>query len=417
MTAALITGIGAVSPLGIGAETLYSRWERGECGLEDGSGRCDEYVPGDFLSSKEQRRADRCTQLAIVAAGEAIRSAGLDDSPHDPERIGCVIGTGIGGMSTSERSIEVMHEQGPERVSPLTVPNLMPNAATASVAIRHDLRGETFGVVSACAAGAHAIGAGLRILAAGTADAVVVGGCESSLTGLAKSSFAVMGATSPTGISRPFDRRRDGFVQGEGAGVLVLETPEAAERRGATALAEIIGYGATSDAFHLTAPTADGAMAAKAIRGALADAGLAPEDVDYVNAHGTSTPLNDRSETAALKAALGDHAYAIPVSSTKSVVGHLLGAAGAVEAIATVHCLRRRTAPPTVGYEEPEEGLDLNYVPDRAQPLRGGGRSPLVAISNAFGFGGHNAVLVIRASADGEAPSDGEAASDGEPAP
>jgi 3-oxoacyl-[acyl-carrier-protein] synthase II len=397
VTRALITGIGAVSPLGIGAETLFSRWERGECGLADGSGVCEEYVPGDFLSAKEQRRADRCTQLAIVAADEAIRGAGLHESGHDPERVGCVIGTGIGGMHTSERSIEVMREQGPERVSPLTVPNLMPNAATANVAIRHDVRGETFGVVSACAAGAHAIGAGLRMLAVGALDAVVVGGCESSLTGLAKTAFAVMGATSPTGISRPFDRRRDGFVQGEGAGVLVLETPEAAERRGAEPLAEIVGYGATSDAYHLTAPTEDGAMAAKAISRAIADAGLEPEDVDYVNAHGTSTPLNDRSETAALKTALGEHAHAIPVSSTKSVIGHLLGAAGAVEAVATVHCLRRATAPPTVGYEEPEEGLDLNYVPGTAQPLRNGDRAERVAISNAFGFGGHNSVLVIQA--------------------
>jgi 3-oxoacyl-[acyl-carrier-protein] synthase II len=266
--------------------------------------------------------------------------------------------------------------------------------------MRHGLHGQTYGVVSACAAGAQALGAATRMIQAGDAEAAVAGGAEAAITGLASAAFAAMGATSPSGVSRPFDARRDGFVMGEGAGVVVLEEAGAAEARGARVLGEVLGYGATSDAHHLTAPEPSGREAARAIELALDDAELGAEDVDYVNAHGTATPLNDRTETEALKAALGDHAYRIPVSSTKSAIGHLLGAAGAVEAIVTVAALRRDVAPPTLGYEEPEEGLDLDYVTDGARPLRqrgnGNGDKPLVGISNSFGFGGHNAVLCLR---------------------
>jgi 3-oxoacyl-[acyl-carrier-protein] synthase II len=277
---------------------------------------------------------------------------------------------------------------------------MMGNAGAAAVAMRHGVHGQTYGVVSACAAGAHALGAATRMIEAGDGDAAIAGGSEAAITGIGTAAFAAMGATSPTGISRPFDRRRDGFVIGEGAGMLILEEREAAERRGAEVLAEILGYGATSDAHHLTAPEPSGREASRAIELALGDAGLEPTDVDYVNAHGTSTPLNDRSETEALKAALGDdEAHRVPVSSTKSAIGHLLGAAGAVEAAATIGALRRGVAGPTLGYEQPDEGLDLDYVPRAARELErrpnGAGPRPLVALSNSFGFGGHNAVLCL----------------------
>jgi 3-oxoacyl-[acyl-carrier-protein] synthase II len=393
----VITGVGAVTPLGVGVEPLIERWSAGECGIEDGFGRAREFDPLDFLSKKEARRSDRFAQMAIAAAEEAISQAGGEDGlPYEPHRVGCVIGTGIGGLPSLEENQRKMIERGEKAVSPLAVPLMMGNAAAAAVAMRHDLHGHTYGVVSACAAGAHALGDASRIIRAGDADAVVSGGAEAAISGVATAAFAAMEATSPTGISRPFDARRDGFVMGEGAGVLVLEEKEAAEARGVEILGELLGYGATCDGYHLTAPQPEGTEAARAISLAVADAGLSAVDVDYVNAHGTSTPLNDRSETVALKAALGERAADVPVSSTKSAIGHLLGAAGAVEAIATVEALRRKTAPPTVGWEEPEEGLDLDYVPGSSKPIRNG-EGPLVGVSNSFGFGGHNAVLVLAA--------------------
>jgi 3-oxoacyl-[acyl-carrier-protein] synthase II len=274
----------------------------------------------------------------------------------------------------------------------------MNNAATAGVALRRGFTGPSYTVGSACAAGSHAIGNALMLLRAGAVDAVVTGGSEAALTPLARAAFGRLEALSPTGISRPFDARRDGFVMGEGAGVLVLETAEGAEARGARALATVRGFGSTSDAHHITAPKPDGTGAAAAIRVALADAGATPSDVDYVNAHGTSTPLNDRAETLAIEDALGDRATEIPVSSTKSAIGHLLGAAGAVEAVATVLALRDRVAPPTLGFEQREAGLDLDYVPGRARPLSIAADHKPLAISNSFGFGGHNAVLCLQAA-------------------
>ena len=395
----VITGVGAVTPLGVGADALIDRWIAGECGIEDGAGRCDAFEPGDHLSRKEARRADRFTQLAIVAAEEALEQAGWAGGAPDPDRAGCVIGTGIGGLGSLEEQVGVLNDRGPAAVSPLSVPLMMGNAAAAAVAMRHGLHGQTYGVVSACAAGAHAIGAAMRMIRAGDADAVVCGGAEATLTPIAIAAFSAMAATSETGISRPFDARRDGFVMGEGSGVLVLEDAEAAERRGAPVLGEVLGYAATSDAHHLTAPDPAGREAARAITLALDDAGISADEVDYVNAHGTSTPLNDRSETEALKTALGARAADVPVSSAKSVIGHLLGAAGAVEAVATVGTLSRGIAPPTLGYGEPDEGLDLDYVPNEARPLAtasGNGAGPRrIAISNSFGFGGHNAVLCL----------------------
>jgi 3-oxoacyl-[acyl-carrier-protein] synthase II len=395
----VITGIGAVTPLG-DARDLIRRWTAGESGIRDGAGACVDFEPTDTMTPKDARRADRFTQLGLAASEAALADAGwAGGTPYDPERIGVVIGTGIGGIGTIEEQYGVLRDRGPERVSPLTVPRMMANALPGQVSMRHGLEGEVYAVVSACAAGAQAIGAATRMIRAGEADAVVTGGGEAALTPLSWAGFASLDALSKTGISRPFDRRRDGFVMGAGAGVLVLEEAEAAEARGATILAEVLGYGASADAHHITAPEPDGRGAAKAIQRALHDAELLPEQVDYINAHGTSTPLNDRAETAAIKAALGEHAANVPVSSTKSAIGHLLGAAGAVEAIATVLALEQRVAPPTLGYEEPDEDLDLDYVPGEARELvaRGGNGDAgrLVALSNAFGFGGHNAVLCL----------------------
>ena len=394
----VITGIGAVTPLGVGARTLHERWASGTCGIVDGMGECSDFEAADHLSVKEARRLDRFSQFTLVAAAEALRQAGVGEGlPYDPLRVGCVIATGIGGQRTVEAQLDVMRDRGPRMVSPLGIPQYMPNAAAAAVSMKYHLQGQTFGVVSACSGGAHAIGSALRMIQYGDADAVVSGGSESALTPFAAACFESMQALSPSGISRPFDARRDGFVMGEGAGVLVLEEEQAAMARGATILGEVAGYGATADAFHLTAPEPTGTPAARAIELALADAGLEPGDVSYVNAHGTSTQLNDAAETAALKRALGDdQAKRIPVSSTKSAIGHLLGAAGAVEAVATVETLRTRIIAPTLGYEVPDPELDLDFVPGEARPLiTGNGHAP-AAISNSFAFGGHNVALVLK---------------------
>jgi 3-oxoacyl-[acyl-carrier-protein] synthase II len=393
----VITGVGAVTPLGIGATELIERWVAGESGIEDGLGRCREFDPADHMSRREARRADRFTQLAQVAAGEAIEQAGWGaEPPYETVEIGCVIGTGVGGIATIEDQHSVMLERGAGAMSPLCVPQMMPNAAAGAIAMRHGLRGECYGTVSACAAGAQAIGEGMRLVERGALRACVVGGSEAGVTPLGIAAFEAMGATSKLGISRPFDRERDGFVMGEGAGVMVLEDAQSAAARGATVLGRLIGYGATADAFHLTAPDPEGDGAARAIAAALRDARIEPGEVGYVNAHGTSTELNDRSETEALRRAFGEHAESLPVSSLKSSIGHLLGAAGAVEAVATVLALERAVAPPTINLEHPDEGLDLDYVPRKARPLNGDSR-PLVAITNSFGFGGHNVVLCAEA--------------------
>ncbi len=298
----VITGTGAVTPLGVGARSLYERWAAGECGIVDGAGACSEFEPKDVLSVKEVRRLDRFSQLALVAAAEAVAQAGWDgELPYDPMRVGCVIATGIGGIETVETQHDVMRDKGAKMVSPLGIPQYMPNAAAAAVSIKHGLQGQMYGIVSACSSGGHAIGSGLRMIQYGDADAVLAGGAEASLTTFGFACFNSMQALSPTGISRPFDARRDGFVMGEGAGVLVLEEAEAAAARGATILGEIVGYGSTSDAHHLTAPDPSGVPAARAIELALKDAGVEPGGLDYVNAHGTSTQLNDAAETAALK--------------------------------------------------------------------------------------------------------------------
>jgi 3-oxoacyl-[acyl-carrier-protein] synthase II len=399
MEPVVVTGVGAVTPLGVGARVLYERWSAGECGIRDGEAPCADFAPTDHLSVKEARRADRFTQLAIVACAEALVDAGWETAlPYAPERIGCVVGTGIGGIGTIVEGQDLLREKGPERVSPLSIPLMMSNAAAAALSLRHGLQGPSFAVSSACASGAHALGSALRMIRNDEADAVVAGGSEAVLTPLARASFGALDTLSESGISRPFDVRRDGFVMGEGAAVLVLERAGAALGRGAQALGTLRGYGASSDAHHITAPCEDGSGQAAAMTAALSDAGAQPADVDYVNAHGTSTPLNDRAETVAIKRALGERALNIPVSSTKSAIGHLLGAAGAVEAVATLLALSERVAPPTIGFAEREEGLDLDYVPDAARALSlPEGKAP-IALSNSFGFGGHNAVLCLEAA-------------------
>jgi 3-oxoacyl-[acyl-carrier-protein] synthase II len=393
-----VTGLGAVTPLGIGARQLHERWAAGEVGIVDGAGACTDFEPKERLSVKQIRRLDRFSQIALVAAGEAIQQAGWDDGlPYDPMEIGCVIATGIGGIETVESQHDVMRDRGAKMVSPLGIPQYMPNAAAAAVSMTYGLQGQMYGVVSACSSGAHAIGSAMRMIQYGDAIAAVAGGSEATLTAFGFACFNSMQALSPTGMSRPFDARRDGFVMGEGAGMIVLEELEAARRRGATVLGEVIGYGSTADAYHLTAPQPTGEPAARAIELAMKDAGVTSGEIAYINAHGTSTPLNDSAETFAIKLALGEsRAKQIPVSSTKSSIGHLLGAAGAVEAVATVQTLITRVVPPTLGYEVPDPELDLDYVPGEARPLLAANGGPPVAISNSFAFGGHNVALVLR---------------------
>jgi 3-oxoacyl-[acyl-carrier-protein] synthase II len=392
----VVTGVGAVTPLGVGADVLLRRWVAGESGIADGAGACRDFVVEEHLSRKEIRRADRFAHLAIVASDEALASAGWSEGlPYDSHRIGCVLATGIGGLGSLEGQHDNLRDGGEKAVSPLSVPLFMVNAGAAALSMRHGLHGQAFSVGSACAAGSHAIGVATRLIQMGDADAVVTGGAEATLTPLAWASFKAAGALSASGVSRPFDERRDGFVMGEGAGILVLEDADLAAARGATILGEVRGYGSTSDAYHLTATDPGGEHAAEAIRIALADAGLDPQAVDYINAHGTATELNDSSETNAIKKAFGEAAAAaVPISSTKSAIGHLLGAAGAVEAIASLLAMRERVLPPTVGLEQQDPVLDLDYVPLTARPLVPRGERP-VALSNSFGFGGHNATLVI----------------------
>jgi 3-oxoacyl-[acyl-carrier-protein] synthase II len=391
-----ITGAGAVSPLGVGAAALHERWAAGDCAIEDGIARCRDFDPTDVLSRKDARRMHRFVQLGVAAAEEAIQTAWGGELPYPPERIACMLGVAFGGTELVCDQFVLHEREGADAVWTLTVPVAMANAAAAALAIRHGFRGETHSIGSACAASSQAIGEGTRLIRLGVADAVVVGGTESCVNPFMQAAFRSAGALSRLGLSRPFDHRRDGFVLGEGAGVLVLEDADRARERGAEVLGYVAGFASTTDGEHLTAPHPTGELCALAISTALQDAGIAPQEVDWVNAHGTSTLSNDRAETMALKTALGPRAYEVPISAPKSAIGHSIGAAGGVEAVATLMALRAGVAPPTVGLEQPEEGLDLNYVPGGSVPLtpqNGNGR--LVAISNSFAFGGHNATLVI----------------------
>ena len=356
----------------------------------------DDFDPLQYMDKRRVRHLDRGAQFALAATKLALEDASLDPAAVDPLRGGVIAGTGIGGLQTMEENLIEMVERGPRRVSPFFIPRLMPNAMAGEISIEFGFKGVNFGVVSACASGAHAIATAARLVAEGAIDYAVAGGAEAVMVRIAYAGFVKIGALSrrndePERASRPFDKDRDGFIIGEGGGFVVLESADHAERRGATVLAEVAGCGLTADAFHITAPCEDGDGAARAIEGALASAGAAASDVDYINAHGTSTMLNDVGETRAIKRALGSAATNVKISSTKSQIGHLLGAAGAVEAIATVLAMRHGRIPATLNLENPDPECDLDYTPvTTPKKIR-------VAVSNSFGFGGQNAVLLFRA--------------------
>ena len=404
----VITGLGAVTPIGNTVATYWSGLQSGANGvapitLFDASkhacrfaAEVKDFDPSGVLDPKETKRWDRFCQFGVVAAKEALAQSGLAITDANRQRIGVIIGSGVGGLLTMETQAHVLEGKGPGRVSPFTVPMMIPNMATGLAAIALGAQGPSSAVATACAAGSNAIGDAFRLLQQGHADAMVCGGAESAITPLGVAGFASAKALSfrnddPATASRPFDAERDGFVIGEGAGILVLETLEHAQSRGAEILVEVIGYGMTCDAHHITSPIPGGLGGARAMSLALADAGLKADDIDYVNAHGTSTPANDSNETAAIKTALGERAKAIPVSSTKSMTGHLLGGSGGIEAVAAVLALQNGVVPPTINHQNPDPACDLDVVPNQA-------RDQIIstALSNSFGFGGHNVCLAFR---------------------
>jgi 3-oxoacyl-[acyl-carrier-protein] synthase II len=384
-----ITGRGVVSSIGEGADAFVDALLERRSGIVDGLAPCSEFDPESTMSAKVARRSDRYTQLAFAAAGQAAEEAGLPGDV-DLERLAILVGTGVGGLLTLENECRAFVAGGERAVSPLFVPMMMPNAAAGAIAIELGAHGPGFSVSSACATGSHAIGEAKRMLERGEADVVVAGGTEAAITPLCVAAFKRMGALSREGVSRPFDARRDGFVMGEGAAVVIMERAEHARARGAEILGYVAGYGASNDAFHMTQPDKEGKGAEKAMRAALADAGAEPRDVGYINAHGTSTPFNDKIETYAIHSVFNGGSP--PVSSTKSAIGHLLGAAGAVEAIAVLGALQRGLLPPTLNFEEPDPDCDLDYVPDGPREAPG----LQLALSNSFGFGGQNACLAFR---------------------
>jgi 3-oxoacyl-[acyl-carrier-protein] synthase II len=404
----VITGLGAVTPIG---NDVSSYWEglitgrNGVAGITlfDASrhacrfaAEVKEFDSSAWLEPKEAKRWDRFCQFGVVACKQAVAHAGLSIDASNQHRIGVAIGSGVGGLLMMESQAHVLNDRGPDRVSPFCVPMMIPNMATGLAAIALGAKGPSTAVATACAAGSNAIGDAFRLIQLGQADAMVAGGAESAITPLGVAGFASAKALSfrnddPSSASRPFDAERNGFVIGEGAGVLVLESLDHARARGATILAEIVGYGMTCDAHHITAPSPGGVGGAEAMRLALRDGGLEAGAVDYVNAHGTSTPANDSNETSAIKAALGEHAYRIPVSSTKSMTGHLLGGSGGIEAVAAVLAIGHNLVPPTINYQNPDPACDLDVVPNQAREL------PVnVVLSNSFGFGGHNVCLAFR---------------------
>lgn len=407
MRRVVVTGMGCVSPVGNNVKDTWSSLLAGRSGAGmithfDASRHKTRFaaeVKGfdgtALFGPRDARKMDRFTQFATAAALEALDQSGLQIDDSNRDRVGVLIGTGIGGIGTLLEQAEVMRERGPDRVSPFLVPMMISDSAAGMLAIRFGARGPNMAIATACASGNNAIGEALEIIRRGAADAMIAGASEAALVPVAMAGMNVMTALStrnddPQTASRPFDRERDGFLMGEGAGILILESYEHAQQRGATILAELTGYGTTDDAHHISAPAENGAGAAISMQLALEDAGLALTDIEYINAHGTSTPLNDKSETAAIKTVFGKHAYQIPVSSTKSMTGHLLGASGAVEAVFCVMAIRDETLPPTINYQTPDPQCDLDYVPNEPRKV-----SPRHVMSNSFGFGGHNATLVI----------------------
>ncbi|OPY72564.1 MAG: 3-oxoacyl-(acyl-carrier-protein) synthase 2 [Syntrophorhabdus sp. PtaU1.Bin050] len=404
----VVTGIGLVTPCGVGVDNVWKNILNGQSGIgpltrfdttrfdTKFAGEIKAFNPEDYVPPKEVKKMDLFIQYALGAAHEAVGDAALDMASEDPERIGVVVGTGLGGLPTIERYHSVLLERGPGRITPFFIPMLIANEAPGHIAIEHGFKGPNLCIVTACATGAHSIGEAFRIIQYGDADVMAAGGSEANLTPLTVGGFNAMKALStrndaPEKASRPFERDRDGFVVAEGSGILIMEELEHAQKRGARIYAELVGYGYNGDAYHITAPCPDGDGFIRCIKMALRDAGIAPDRVDYINAHGTSTKLNDYTETLAIKEVFKEKAYAIPVSSTKSMTGHLLGAAGAVEAIFTVLSIRDRMCPPTINYENPDPECDLDYVPNTARS-----HNINVAMSNAFGFGGTNSTLIFR---------------------
>ena len=403
----MITGMGIISPLGLDVATTWDGIINGRSGVDfitafDSEGFDTQFAaevkgfdPESYLDRKNARRMDRFAQFAAVAAQEACRQAGLEPGSVDPYRVGVIIGSGIGGISTLSQQHEILIDRGPKRVSPFLIPMMLGDMASAQVSMVTGSMGANYCAVSSCSSGADALGQGWAMIRRGQEDIVLAGGSEAPLVPVAVAGFNALRALSrfnedPAKASRPFDVQRDGFVMGEGAAGLVLESEESANRRGVTPLAEIKGYAATSDAYHLTEPMASGESAARAMSNALEEAGVDPSEVDYINAHGTSTPLNDRHETMAIKIALGEEAYGVPLSSTKSMTGHLLGSGGALEACFCVLAMENSIIPPTINLNDPDPDCDLDYTPNQARS-----KEINVTISNSFGFGGHNSVLVF----------------------
>jgi 3-oxoacyl-[acyl-carrier-protein] synthase II len=401
--------MGVISPVGVGLNRYWdnlksgysgivpvTKFDTSDCPVKIGGEVPSDFNPEDFLDKKEIKRLDNFSIYALIAAEEAIRHAGLEEGIPDMDRFGVVVGSGVGGLLTMEEQNKRLLNRGFRGVSPLFIPMYILDIAAGHISMKWGLKGPNYAVVSACATGTTAIGDALRHIQYGDADIFIAGGTEACITPIAYAGFANMRALSrrndePEKASRPFDSDRDGFVMGEGAGLLILEELEHAHNRGAKIHAELIGYGATADAYHITAPAPGGEGAMRAMKRAVKDGGVEPEDVDYINAHGTSTPFNDKNESLAIKTLFGEHAYKLNVSSTKSMTGHLLGAAGGIEAIAAIMAIKKNVIPPTINYDTPDPECDLNYTPNSAVD-----KSVSIAMSNTFGFGGHNAVLLFK---------------------
>ena len=403
----VVTGLGCISPLGNNVPDTWSSLLAGKSGAGPitrfdatkyktrFAAEVKGFDPIAFLGTRDARKFDRYAQLAMVAAQEALTQSGLTIDDSNRDRVGILIGTGIGGISTFMENVDALRERGPERVSPFLVPMMIADSAAGLLAIRTGARGPNMAIASACATGTNVIGEALEMIRRGAADVMLAGSSEAAIVELTIAGLNVMTALStrndaPEKASRPFDKNRDGFLMGEGAGMIVLESLEHAQKRGAKILCELKGYGTSDDAYHISAPDVNGAGAAISMKHAIEDAGLKTTDIDYINAHGTSTVLNDKSETAAIKTVFGEHAYKVPVSSTKSMTGHLLGASSSVEAVICVKVLQENILPPTINYETPDPDCDLDYVPNRARPAK-----PKHVMSNSFGFGGHNATLIM----------------------
>lgn len=408
MRRVVITGTGAITPVGNNTETFWENIKKGACGVDlvtrfdttefscKIGAEVKDFEPEQYLDKKEAKRMDRYTQYAMAAAKMAIEDAGIDMEKEDANQVGVIVASGVGGMETLENQAAALKDRGPGRVSPFFIPMMISNMAAGQVAIMTGAKGLNFCITSACASGTHAIGEAFRAIRNGDADVMFTGGAEAAITPLSYAGFCSMKALStnnddPKGASCPFDKNRDGFIMGEGAGILVLEELEHAKARGAKIIAEVVGYGATDDAHHITAPAPDGEGGARAMQKAIDDAKIAADEVDYINAHGTSTPYNDKFETAAIKKVFGEHAYKLAVSSTKSMTGHLLGAAGAVEAIISAYALNEGYIPATINHKEDDPDCDLDYVFNQGRE-----KSIRYALSNSLGFGGHNATVLLK---------------------